>query len=122
MFRNVIILINDVVVTFLVRFVSFSAFHIYYATFLRFVIKKCRSVHLNIVLTYFFDLHASGQNLLLSLQLIIDLSTFSRYSCEHLFFVFCFQSVSLHLKCNFKVIFNFDASFRHSHFMHANSE
>ena len=122
MFRNVVILINDIIVIFLVRFVSFSAFHVYHATFFRFVIKECWSMRFNIVLTCSFNLYALNQNLLLSLQSIIDLSTFSQHNCEHLFFIFCSQFFSLHLKYNSEIIFNFDVFFRHSHFMHANSE
>ena len=122
MFRNAVILINNIIVIFFVRFVLFSTFHVYHAILFRSVIKECRLMHFNIVLTYSFDLHALNQNLLLSLQSIIDLSTSFQRSCKHLLFIFCFQFASLYLKCNSKIIFNFDAFFRHFHFMHVNNE
>ena len=122
MFRNIVIVINDVIVILFMRFVLFLIIYTYHAIFLRFVIKKCRLMRFNIVLTYFFNLYTLNQNLLLLLQWIINLSTFFRRKCKHLLFVFCFQFVSLHLKYNSEIIFNFNVFFCYFHFMHANSK
>ena len=116
------ILINDIVVVFLVYFVSLSTFYVYHTILLRFVIQESRSVRFNIILTCSFNLHMSNQNLLMSLQLILDLSISSRRSCKDLLFIFCSQSISLHLKCNSEIIFNLNAFFYYFHYMHTSSE